>query len=93
MVSPNSLSDDEKVTVHMEATTSGPFDHPEDRKSRSAVLVENWRGINLLPMADCMQKFPILNQLITTSIAKYIALTNTFSLYIQSITNRFTHEQ
>ena len=34
----NSLSDDEKVTVYMGATTSGPFDLPEDCKLRSAVV-------------------------------------------------------
>ena len=38
VVPPNSLSDDEKVTVYMGATTSGPFDLPEDCKLRSAVV-------------------------------------------------------
>ena len=38
MVPPNALSDDEKVTVYMGATTSGPFDLPEDCKLRSAVV-------------------------------------------------------
>ena len=38
MVPPNALSDGEKVTVYMGATTSGPFDLPEDCKLRSAVV-------------------------------------------------------
>ena len=38
MVPPNVLSDGEKVTVYMGATTSGPFDLPEDCKLRSAVV-------------------------------------------------------
>ena len=43
MVLPNALSDGEKVTVHMGATTSGPFDLPEDCKLRSAVV---WLSIS-----------------------------------------------
>ena len=38
MVPPNALSDGEKVTVYMGATTSGPFHLPEDCKLRSAVV-------------------------------------------------------
>ena len=38
MVPPNALSDGEKVTVYMGATTSGPFDLPEHCKLRSAVV-------------------------------------------------------
>ena len=38
VVPPNALSDGEKVTVYMGATTSGPFDLPEDCKLRSAVV-------------------------------------------------------
>ena len=38
MVPPNALSDGEKVTVYMGATTSGPFNLPEDYKLRSAVV-------------------------------------------------------
>ena len=38
MVPPNALGDGEKVTVYMGATTSGPFDLPEDCKLRSAVV-------------------------------------------------------
>ena len=38
MVPPNALSDDEKVTIYMGATTTGPFDLPEDCKLRSAVV-------------------------------------------------------
>ena len=38
MVPPYALSDGEKVTVYMGATTSGPFDLPEDCKLRSAVV-------------------------------------------------------
>ena len=38
MVPPNALSDGEKVTVYMGATTSGPFDLPEDCKLRSTVV-------------------------------------------------------
>ena len=38
MVPPNALSDGEKVTVYMGATTSGPFDLPEDCKLRSPVV-------------------------------------------------------
>ena len=34
----NALSDSEKVTVYMGATTSGPFDLPEECKLRSAVV-------------------------------------------------------
>ena len=41
MVPPNAIDDGEKVTVHMGATTSGPFDLPEDCKLRSAVV---WLG-------------------------------------------------
>ena len=41
MIPPNAIDDGEKVTVHMEATTSGPFDLPEDCKLRSAVV---WLG-------------------------------------------------
>ena len=41
MVPPNAIEDGEKVTVHMGATTSGPFDLPEDCKLRSAVV---WLG-------------------------------------------------
>ena len=41
VVPPNSIDDGEKVTVHMGATTSGPFDLPEDCKLRSAVV---WLG-------------------------------------------------
>ena len=56
MVPPNVLSDDEKVTVYMGATTSGPFDLPEDCKLRSAVVwlsvspsdVEFKRNISLI---------------------------------------------
>ena len=43
MVPPNALSDGEKVTVYMGATTSGPFDLPEDCKLRSAVV---WLSIS-----------------------------------------------
>ena len=38
VVPPNALSDGEKVTVYMGATTSGPFDLPEQCKLRSAVV-------------------------------------------------------
>ena len=38
MVPPNALSDGEKVTVYMGATTSGPFDLPEGSELRSAVV-------------------------------------------------------
>ncbi|XP_065887107.1 uncharacterized protein [Dysidea avara] len=38
VVPPNAIDDGEKVTVHMGATTSGPFDLPEDCKLRSAVV-------------------------------------------------------
>ena len=38
VVPPNALGDGEKVTVYMGATTSGPFDLPEDCKLRSAVV-------------------------------------------------------
>ena len=38
VVPPNALSDGEKVTVYMGATTSGPFNLPEDCKLRSAVV-------------------------------------------------------
>ena len=38
VVPPNALRDGEKVTVYMGATTSGPFDLPEDCKLRSAVV-------------------------------------------------------
>ena len=38
MVPPNALSDGEKVTVYMGATTSGPFDLPEHCKLRSTVV-------------------------------------------------------
>ena len=41
VVPPNAIDDSEKVTVHMGATTSGPFDLPEDCKLRSAVV---WLG-------------------------------------------------
>ena len=41
VVPPNAIDDGEKVTVHMGATTSGPFDLPEDCKLRSAVV---WLG-------------------------------------------------
>ena len=41
MVPPNAIDDGEKVTVHMGATTGGPFDLPEDCKLRSAVV---WLG-------------------------------------------------
>ena len=41
VVPPNAIDDGEKVTVHMGATTSGPFDLPEDYKLRSAVV---WLG-------------------------------------------------
>ena len=43
MVPPNALSDGEKITVYMGATTSGPFDLPEDCKLRSAVV---WLSIS-----------------------------------------------
>ena len=38
VVPPNALTDGEKVTVYMGATTNGPFDLPEDCKLRSAVV-------------------------------------------------------
>ena len=38
VVPPNALSDDEKVTIYMGATTTGPFDLPGDCKSRSAAV-------------------------------------------------------
>ena len=38
MVPPNALSDGEKVTVYMGATTSGPFEFPEGSELRSAVV-------------------------------------------------------
>ncbi|XP_065887091.1 uncharacterized protein [Dysidea avara] len=41
VVPPNAIDDGEKVTVYMGATTSGPFDLPEDCKLRSAVV---WLG-------------------------------------------------
>jgi len=41
VVPPNAIDDGEKVIVHMGATTSGPFDLPEDCKLRSAVV---WLG-------------------------------------------------
>ena len=41
VVPPDAIDDGEKVTVHMGATTSGPFDLPEDCKLRSAVV---WLG-------------------------------------------------
>ena len=41
MVPPNAIDDGENVTVYMGATTSGPFDLPEDCKLRSAVV---WLG-------------------------------------------------
>ena len=41
VVPPNAIDDGEKVTVHMGATTSGPFDLPKDCKLRSAVV---WLG-------------------------------------------------
>ena len=41
VVPPNAIDDGEKVTIHMGATTSGPFDLPEDCKLRSAVV---WLG-------------------------------------------------
>jgi len=41
VVPPNAIDDGEKVTIYMGATTSGPFDLPEDCKLRSAVV---WLG-------------------------------------------------
>jgi len=41
VIPPNAFEDGEKVTVHMGATTSGPFDLPEDCKLRSVVV---WLG-------------------------------------------------
>ena len=41
VVPPNAIDDGEKITVYMGATTSGPFDLPEDCKLRSAVV---WLG-------------------------------------------------
>ena len=41
VVPPNAIDDGEKVTIHMGATPSGPFDLPEDCKLRSAVV---WLG-------------------------------------------------
>ncbi|XP_065887093.1 uncharacterized protein [Dysidea avara] len=41
VVPPNAIDNGEKVTVHMGATTSGPFDLPKDCKLRSAVV---WLG-------------------------------------------------
>ena len=43
MVPPNALSDGKKVTVYMGATTSGPFEFPEDCELRSAVV---WLSIS-----------------------------------------------
>ena len=48
VVPPNALSDGEKVTVYMGATTSGPFDLPEDCKLRSAVV---WLSVSPSDMA------------------------------------------
>ena len=38
VVPPNALSDGEKIAVYMGATTSGPFNLPEDCKLRSSVV-------------------------------------------------------
>ena len=41
MVPSNAIDDGENITIHMGATTNGPFDLPEDCKLRSAVV---WLG-------------------------------------------------
>ena len=58
VVPPNALSDGEKVTVYMGATTSGPFDLPEDCKLRSAVVWLSVSSSNVVFKKNLMLMVP-----------------------------------